>query len=189
MLFSQKDIANDVCFEAITWIRTNENVVRSFGRSLLDMALRTSTNEVVEPSSKIIQFVRGIFRKFEHILDYPSYFKCCREGDLMANGWSGKLPPEPSDYIENYCSKILTDVDGKPTEKFKPDADDIYRKNDNNVFLLRNGEKLAWNHRSVELFKPISCNSLNSSIKHENLIADLQITCGNPAFADYIKLV
>ncbi|MCL2071170.1 MAG: hypothetical protein FWH07_02930 [Oscillospiraceae bacterium] len=40
----------------------------------------------------------------------------------------GKLPPEPPDYIENYCSKILTDVDGEPTEKFKPDADDIYRE-------------------------------------------------------------
>ena len=46
LLFSKRDIKTPECLASFTWIRDNEPLVRSFGRSLLDMALQTSQSEV-----------------------------------------------------------------------------------------------------------------------------------------------
>ena len=48
LLFSKRDINNDDCYAALQWIKANENIVRSFGRSLLDIALRTTKKEALE---------------------------------------------------------------------------------------------------------------------------------------------
>ncbi len=48
LLFSKRDIKNKECRAAYEWIKTNKNIISSFGRSLLDIALRTTPKEVLE---------------------------------------------------------------------------------------------------------------------------------------------
>ncbi|GHV44280.1 hypothetical protein FACS189492_0350 [Clostridia bacterium] len=48
VLFSKKDLRIDGAEAAFEWIRANEKLVRSFGRSLLDIALRTTIEETAE---------------------------------------------------------------------------------------------------------------------------------------------
>ncbi len=46
LLFSKRDLKNNDYQAAFAWLSANENLVRSFGRSLLDTALRTSQKDV-----------------------------------------------------------------------------------------------------------------------------------------------
>jgi len=48
LLFSKRDLKNENSKASFNWIRANEKLVRSFGRSLLDTALQTTKKDVAQ---------------------------------------------------------------------------------------------------------------------------------------------
>jgi len=105
LLFSKRDLQNDNHKASFKWICDNENLVRSFGRSLMDTALQTTTDDVISWFNEGKEFFST--EHASRIRDNLSamYAGICLVGKLCAS--LGVSFAEAFPYDNEECAKYL----------------------------------------------------------------------------------